>query len=118
VAKNYLKADEVDTLNRLTVIFLEQAELRVKSGKLLDLDYWRSNVDQMLAFNERPVLQGPGRISREAMTTIASQRFEEFDANRREAERVAADTEDIRALEDAAKSIEAHQKAPGKQEEA
>src|ERR1019366_9769815 len=29
VAKNYLTADEVDTLNRLVVIFLEQAELRV-----------------------------------------------------------------------------------------
>jgi len=27
VAKNYLSADEVDTLNRLVVIFLEQAEL-------------------------------------------------------------------------------------------
>jgi|GEM_PF-2730827 len=31
VAKNYLNADEVDTLNRLVVIFLEQAELRVPS---------------------------------------------------------------------------------------
>ncbi len=30
VAKNYLSADEMDTLNRLVVIFLEQAELRVK----------------------------------------------------------------------------------------
>jgi len=118
VAKNYLKADEVDTLNRLTVIFLEQAELRVKSGKLLDLDYWRSNVDQMLAFNERPVLQGPGRISREAMTTIASKRFEEFDANRREAERLAADAQDIKALEDAAKSVEAQQKASKKEGQA
>ena len=30
IAKNYLSADEVDTLNRLVVIFLEQAELRAK----------------------------------------------------------------------------------------
>ena len=30
IAKNYLSADEIDTLNRLVVIFLEQAELRVK----------------------------------------------------------------------------------------
>lgn len=30
VARNYLSADEMDTLNRLVVIFLEQAELRVK----------------------------------------------------------------------------------------
>ena len=39
VAKNYLSADEVDTLNRLVVIFLEQAELRVKERKQLTLYY-------------------------------------------------------------------------------
>ena len=31
IAKNYLYEDEIDTLNRLVVIFLESAELRVKS---------------------------------------------------------------------------------------
>src|SRR5690606_36558121 len=30
IAKNYLNAEEIDQLNRLTVIFLETAELRVK----------------------------------------------------------------------------------------
>jgi hypothetical protein len=107
VAKNYLNADEVDTLNRLTVIFLEQAELRVKSGKPLDLDYWRSNVDRMLEFNERPVLQGPGRMSHSRMKEIVSERYEEFDGRRREAERLAADAEDVKALESLAKEIEA-----------
>jgi hypothetical protein len=51
VAKNYLSADEIDTLNRLVVIFLEQAELRVKQRQDLNLDFWRGNVDKMLAFN-------------------------------------------------------------------
>ncbi|MGQ0525267.1 MAG: RhuM family protein, partial [Betaproteobacteria bacterium] len=51
VAKNYLSADEVDTLNRLVVIFLEQAELRAKQREALTLDYWRSNVDRLLAFS-------------------------------------------------------------------
>lgn len=118
VAKNYLTADEVDTLNRLTVIFLEQAELRVKSGKLLDLDYWRTNVDRMLEFNERPILQGPGRMSHERMKEIVSQRYEEFDGRRREAERLAADAEDIRALEETAKSLEAKQKGSRKKKDA
>jgi hypothetical protein len=49
VAKNYLTEDEIDTLNRLVVIFLEQAELRAKKQKALTLDYWRSQVDRMLA---------------------------------------------------------------------
>jgi hypothetical protein len=33
IAKNYLTQDEIDTLNRLVVIFLESAELRVKNRK-------------------------------------------------------------------------------------
>lgn len=58
VAKNYLTVDEIDTLNRLVVIFLEQAELRVKQQQDLTLDYWQHNIDKMLEFNEQAILQG------------------------------------------------------------
>ncbi|MBI3131078.1 MAG: virulence RhuM family protein [Acidobacteria bacterium] len=49
IAKNYLSAEEVDTLNRLVVIFLEQAELRARDRQTLTLDYWRQNVDRLPA---------------------------------------------------------------------
>lgn len=39
IGKNYLTEDEIDTLNRLVVIFLEQAELRVKQRKDLTLEF-------------------------------------------------------------------------------
>ena len=48
IAKNYLVKDEIDKLNRLVMLFLESAELRVKERKDLTLDYWRSNVDALL----------------------------------------------------------------------
>lgn len=99
VAKNYLSADEVDTLNRLVVIFLEQAELRAKQREALTLDFWRSNVDRLLAFSERPVLQGAGSVSSEQMKQVAHERYEQFDAQRRRAEALAADAEDLRVLE-------------------
>ncbi len=99
VAKNYLNADEVDTLNRLVVIFLEQAELRAKERQQLTLDYWRNNVDRLLAFNDRPLLSNAGRISTEQMKTIAHERYEAFDTQRRSAEALAADAADIKALE-------------------
>lgn len=99
VAKNYLSADEVDTLNRLVVIFLEQAELRARERKQLTLDYWRQNVDRLLEFNDRPVLQDTGRHSAEQAKTVAQERFDRFDAQRRNAEALAADAEDLRALE-------------------
>src|SRR5690606_27844040 len=62
IAKNYLTADELDSLNRLVVIFLEQAELRVKNQQDLTMSYWQDNLDKLIAFNEFPVLKTTGRI--------------------------------------------------------
>jgi hypothetical protein len=105
VAKNYLSADEVDTLNRLVVIFLEQAELRAKQRQDLTLDYWRENVDRMLEFNEQAVLAGAGTVSREQMKEIAEARYADFDAQRRSAEALAADAEDLKAIEELEKGL-------------
>ena len=99
IAKNYLSNDEIDTLNRLVVIFLEQAELRLKQQKELTLDFWRSNVDKMLAFNEQPILEGAGSISRDQMIEAAYKRYESFDQNRRASEARAADLEDLKEIE-------------------
>jgi hypothetical protein len=103
VAKNYLSVDEMDTLNRLVVIFIEQAELRAKDRQQLTLDYWRQNVDRLLDFNERPVLQNAGSVSNEQAKTIVHERYEAFDTRRRKGEAQAADTEDFQELEDIAK---------------
>jgi len=99
IAKNYLSEDEVDTLNRLVVIFLEQAELRAKQKRDLTLDYWRSTVDRMLAANDQPLLDGPGAVRRGDMKTIAERRYEAFDANRRRNEAIESDAEDLKAIE-------------------
>lgn len=105
VAKNYLSADEVDTLNRLVVIFLEQAELRAKERKDLTLDYWRQNVDRLLEFNDRPVPDGKGSISNDRMKTIIHERYESFDTNRRQAEAQDADAEELLELERIEKAL-------------
>jgi hypothetical protein len=105
IAKNYLAEDEVDTLNRLVIIFLEQAELRAKQQKELTLAFWRSSVDRMLAANDLPLLDGPGSVSHEAMKAIANERYDNFDANRRQQEALAADAEDLKAIEDLEKDL-------------
>lgn len=99
VAKNYLTADEIDTLNRLVVIFLEQAELRVKQQNDLSLEFWQGNIDRMLAFNDQAILEGVGAVSHESMRQMAQQRYDEFDQSRRQSEALAADAADIKALE-------------------
>ncbi len=106
VAKNYLTNDEIDTLNRLVVIFLEQAELRIKERKMLTLDYWRSNVDRMLEFNEKSILQGKGSVSKETMQQIARERYDTFDSARRLADAQQADADDLAELEKLEKELE------------
>ena len=39
IAKNYLKEDELDSLNRLVVIFIETAEFRAKNRQGLTMDF-------------------------------------------------------------------------------
>ena len=104
-AKNYLSADEVDSLNRLTVIFLETAELRVKERKDLTLPYWRDNVNKLLAFNEKPLLTGTGRISHAQMEKQVSAVYEQFNVRRKTEQAVAADAQDLEELNDVAKTI-------------
>ena len=56
IAKNYLKEDELDSLNRLVVIFIETAELRAKNRQGLTMDFWRENVDKILLSNDQKLL--------------------------------------------------------------
>lgn len=100
VAKNYLSQDELDDLNRLVMIFLEQAELRVKKRNDLTLDYWRENVNKLLEFNDQPVLEGNGSVSNDQMKKIATDRYEMFDEQRRSFERIEANAKDLREIED------------------
>ena len=66
-AKNYLQQGEIDTLNRLTTLFLDTAELRVRERKDLTLRYWRETVDGLLNFQGKVVLQGAGSVSNRQM---------------------------------------------------
>lgn len=63
VAKNYLKVEEIDKLNRLVNLFLESAELRVKERKDLTLDFWRENVKGLLSFQGMDLLADNGKVS-------------------------------------------------------
>lgn len=55
-AKNCLTEDEIDTLNRLVVIFLETAELRAKSCQETRMSFWKENVDQIITPKGFPLL--------------------------------------------------------------
>jgi hypothetical protein len=65
VAKNYLLQDELDELRYIVTAFLDFAEHEAKSGRLIFMKDWESELDRILAFNRKAVLVGKGKISRE-----------------------------------------------------
>jgi hypothetical protein len=98
IAKNYLTEDEIDTLNRLVVIFLETAELRAKNRYDITLKFWHENVDRILTFNEKPLLKGKGATSKAEMEEKVREIYRLFDAKRKKYEAIQADQEDLSEL--------------------
>ena len=94
-----VRAEELDHLNRLVSMFFEFAELRAKQRQHLQLADWRNYIDNFMAFNEQPLLNHKGSISRDRMTQIAHQRYADFDGKRKQAEALQADREELEALE-------------------
>jgi hypothetical protein len=102
VAKNYLTEDEIDTLNRLVVIFLETAELRAKGKQETRMAFWKQNVDQIITSNGFPLLTHAGSISHEQMEARTGELYQQFDQGRKRAEALEADQQDeadLKALE-------------------
>jgi hypothetical protein len=106
VAKNYLSEDEIDTLNRLVVIFLETAELRAKGKQETRMAFWKQNVDQIITSNGFPLLTHAGTISHEQMEARTGELYLKFDQDRKKQEAIEADQQDdadLKALENTLK---------------
>ena len=100
VAKNYLQAEEIEDLNRLVEIFLTSAELRVKGRQDLTLQYWRKNVDNLLDFQDKPLLKGKGKITAAQMEAKVKAIYQDFNTRRKMLEAQKADEEDQTLFDD------------------
>ncbi|MFN9870836.1 MAG: virulence RhuM family protein [Cyanobacteriota bacterium] len=102
VAKNYLSEDEIDTLNRLVVIFLETAELRAKNKQETRMAFWKQNVAQIITSNGFPLLSNAGSVSHQQMEARTAELYQQFDQQRRQHDALLADQQDeadLQALE-------------------
>lgn len=110
IAKNYLTEDEIDTLNRLVVIFLETAELRAKNRKETRMSFWKENIDQIISSNGFPLLRDAGSISQKQMEESTTALFRDFDLRRKKQDALAEDQNDeaeLKALEEKLKGRQA-----------
>lgn len=113
ISKNYLTADELDSLNRIITIFLESAELHVKMRKDLTLSFWKENVDKILADHYLPVLDDKGNRSRVQADKKVEEIYLEFDKRRKEYDAKEADRQDkeeLKLLEEAESKLKGRKK--------
>lgn len=99
-AKNYLTNDEIDSLNRLTTIFLEIAELRAKNRQEIKMSFWKENVNTIIQSNDFKLLQDVGSISNKEMEERVRQVYADFDQRRKKYEAEQADLYDLKELKE------------------
>lgn len=110
IAKNYLKEEEIDGLNRIVVMWLDYAEDQAKRRKQVFMKDWEQKLDDFLKFNDRNVLPDAGSVSKKDADDFAKDEYDRFAERRREYKEARGEEESIKQLEDAAKHLEQGQK--------
>lgn len=113
-AKNYLNKDEIDTLNRITVMFLDQAEFRAQRRQSIRMSDWEGFLDKFIAEVELPVLDHAGRVSHQTAMEYANQQYDAFAEKRRRLAQQKAEQHYIDDLKNTAETLK-RQRKQGKQ---
>ncbi len=81
VAKNYLTKEELKSLERIVTMYLDYAEDQAERHIPMTMEDWKSKLDVFLQFNERDVLDNPGRVSHKVAESFAISEFEKYRIN-------------------------------------
>ncbi len=63
IAKNYLKQDELDILNRMVTAYLEVAELQALNRRAMYMNDWSGRLDDFLTMTGNNILENAGKVS-------------------------------------------------------
>jgi hypothetical protein len=78
VAKNYLSKKEIKALDRFVTMYLDYAEDQAERGIPMTMADWAKKLDAFLQFNERDLLDHPGKVSAEIAKVFAESEFEKY----------------------------------------
>jgi len=78
IAKNYLRAEELEGLNRIVTAYLEFAELRALNRRPMYMRDWIAKLEDFLRLSGREILTHAGKISHEQALRKAEREFEKF----------------------------------------
>ena len=80
VAKNYLSAEELKSLNALVSGYLDFAERQAQREVKMTMKDWREHVDRILSATGEDLLIGNGRVSRDMMVDKVNQEYKKYSA--------------------------------------
>ena len=78
VAKNYLTEKELKSLDRIVTMYLDYAEDQAERGIPMTMKDWATKLNAFLQFNERDILDHPGKVSQEVAKAFAESEFEKY----------------------------------------
>ncbi len=76
IAKNYLNEKEIKALNRIVTMYLDYAEEQAEKGIPMTMQDWVSKLNAFLQFNEKEILENPGKVTAEIAKEFAENEFE------------------------------------------
>jgi hypothetical protein len=78
VAKNYLTEKELKALDRVVTMYLDYAEDQAERKIPMTMKDWAGKLNAFLKFNERDILNHPGKVSQEVAKAFAESEFEKY----------------------------------------
>ena len=83
IAKNYLNAQELDTLNRIVTAYLEVAELQARAQQAMTMRDWAVELDHFLRMTRQDILTHAGKVSADAALARAQAVYEQHQQHMR-----------------------------------
>ena len=81
IAKNYLKEDELNILNRIVSAYIDVAEIQALSLKTMTMKEWIKELDGFLKMTRRDILNHKGNISHKKALEKAHKEYELYTQN-------------------------------------
>jgi hypothetical protein len=78
IAKNYLTEKEIKALDRITTMYLDYAEDQAEQNIPMTMEDWSSKLNVFLRFNNRELLDDPGKVTQAIAKAFAESEFEKY----------------------------------------
>ncbi len=83
MAKNYFSEDEIGLLNLIVDQYLSFAEAQARQKKVMTMLAWIDKLHAFLELNEKEILQGAGKVSKQLADELALREYDKFQEQRR-----------------------------------